>query len=121
MWRIFDAVIVNALMYAIELFGPLSFVIRKIARRIYKRAKFIICRRECSCLYPESFESIQTARILSLLSKAQRPTHPLHPIVPHPRPNDRGLFSVPFSKTTRRRRNCFTVFAVIKHANVPID
>ena len=46
LWQVFDAVIVNALMYSIELFGP-SVEIRTMIYRLYKRAKQIICSKRC--------------------------------------------------------------------------
>ena len=120
LWRVFDAVIANPLLYAVELFGPSSFTCRKIVSRIFKRAKYLICGHTCNfdCPNPTPFETMQTSRILKLLSKAQTRIHPLYPIVQHP--NDRGSFSVPFSRTTRRRK-CFTVFSTLLFANVHID
>ena len=62
LWLIFNAVIVNVLTYAIELFGPLSSVTRKKVQRIFKRAKRIICHRDCLCTYPNAFEEICTKK-----------------------------------------------------------
>ena len=118
MWRVFDAIIVNPLLYAIELFGPLSSVIRKIFLRLFKRAKRIICLPGCNCSHPKPFERIVSYRVSSLLSKAQVDGHPLHPIVPHQSAS--GRFPVPLSRTSRRRK-CFTVHAAIHSSKIHVD
>lgn len=120
LWLVFDAVIANAVLYAVELFGPPSFAVREIVRRISKRAKNIICgyANNCDCGRPIPFETAQSVRVLKLLSKAQAPMHLLYPIVQHP--NHCGSLIVPFSRTCQRRK-CFTVFSVLLHNNVHID
>ena len=118
LWQVFDAVIVNALMYSIELFGPLSVEIRTMIYRLYKRAKQIICSKRCMCPFPRPFNDRLNVRISSLLEKAQKSDHPLYPIVPHR--NQKGRFTIPFCRTVRRR-NCFTVFSVVNQTNVHID
>ena len=118
LWQIFNAVIVSALMYSIELFGPLSCKTRRIVHRIFKRKNRIICSHDCCCSFPTSFEEMHKKRILSLLFKAQKQDHPLYSIVPHP--TNRGHFPIPFSKSTRRR-NTFSVFSAIVCANIHID
>ena len=120
LWRVFDAVIANALLYAVELFGPPSSVTRAIVNRLFKRSKHIICgyATNCECGLPVPFDIIRETRVQKLLSKAQEPKHPLYSIVCHP--NDRGSFVVPFSRTSRRQK-CFTVFSVLMHTKVHID
>ena len=118
LWRVFDAVIANALLYAVELFGPLSFASQSIVHRIFKRVKALICGNICNCSKQISFDSMQASRTLKLLSKAQSPLHPLHSIVQHP--NYRGRFFVPFSRTSRRRK-CFTVFSILLQTGVHTD
>ena len=84
LWSVFESLIVSVLTYAIELFGPLSFASRDMIGRIYKRAKRIICKENCACNYPISFETIHLKRVLKLFEKSQKLDHPLYPIVCHP-------------------------------------
>ena len=47
LWLIYVSIIESILLYAIELFGPLSPPIKNIIRRVFKRAKYIICPPFC--------------------------------------------------------------------------
>ena len=113
LWRLYESLIENVILYCAPLFGDLSSSCFQIIRKIFRRARRIICSKQCGCLFSDEDRHFRrrVSSITSLLVKAQNPSHPLHSIVPRPS----GLqdrYIVPFSRTNRRR-NCFTVHSSI--------
>ena len=111
LWFIYDHLIQSVLLYCSPLFGPLSFKIRQLLDKLFRRARRIICGEMCasrSCVRSHNdFYSKYFSTFPKLLKAASCSKHPLFSIVPSFR--GRRSVKVPFSNTNRRR-NCFTVF-----------
>lgn len=118
LWKLYEALIESVFLYAAPLFGELQSHTTLLIEKIFRRARRIICTPSCRCDFSTEnrFHEKRLNAIKNLLTKSQNNDHPLNDIVPT---INRARFSVPFSRTSRRR-NCFTVYSAILVNNIPI-
>ena len=110
LWHIFDMTVMSLLLYSSQLFGPLDCKAKFIIQSLLKRAKRLICVKNCACDYDCSFFSRKReSAFRSLHIKSQNPDHPLYPIMPL---QSRSRFNVPFCATSRRQ-NAFPFFSAL--------
>ena len=115
LWRLYESLIESVILYCAPLFGDLPSSCSYIIRKIFRRARRVICSRQRGCVFSDEGRHFRrrVSSISTLLLKAQHPHHPLHSIVPRPS-CQQDRFLVPFSNTNRRR-NCFTVYSSIAY------
>ena len=111
LWMVYESLIQNVLLYSSPLFGELDFKCRKVADKLFRRARRIICSDSCTCAYSlkNPFFSKHFASIKKLFIAANSPNHPLYPIVQR---ISNKTVTVPYSRTNRRR-NSFAVFSTL--------
>ena len=110
LWLVFKATIESVLLYCTQLFGIFSCDVRTQIERLFRRARKVICKKNCDCVNKVTrLNSLRREAFMSLFLKSQNVDHPLFHIVPHIRThNNRAL--VPFCKSSKKQ-NCYTVLA----------
>ena len=113
LWTVYYNVVEKLMLYSAPLFGVLSSDVKVMMKRIFRRCKRTICRKDCAC--SNNFESFSIKRLQSfetLYKSSVSPTHPLNVLIP---PTSLRRINVPFCKTTRRQ-NCFPI-SYLLHLN----
>ena len=108
LWTVFTAVIECLLLYASPLFGILSADCYTIVKKLFRRAKKIICYATCNC--ENTFDNFLMRRkrlFVQFYQNCHCIDHPLYDVIPQMK---NGRVIVPMCQT-KRRQNCFVVLA----------